>query len=107
MAYSVVRMLAAWYASTLALIGERATMTITRLRRVVLATALFDAYAARDALQNQAVYAHLTSDEKHELTGVLAASGIGRRALTASQNDALISTVSRAEKQVRTLLERR
>ena len=90
--------------TALGLAGDRSTTTITQLRRAVIAAAPNDAYAARDALRNQALCAHLTTDQEHELTAVLASSGLGRRALTGDQAHDLTAAVHRAEEHLRTLL---
>ena len=79
--------------TALGLVGDRSITAITQLRRVVIATALSDAYAARDALRNQALRAHLTTEEEHELTAVIASSGLGRRTLLGDQAHDLITAV--------------
>jgi hypothetical protein len=93
--------------TALDLASDRSTAAITRLRQTVVDDALADAYAARDALRNQVLYAHLTTKHEHALTAVLAASGLERRTLTAAQAENLFDTVHRAERHLRTLLTQR
>lgn len=93
--------------TALDLAGHRPTEVLAQLRRAIIAVARSDSYAARDALKNQVLREHLTTEHKHDLTAALDASGLGRQALTESQTDELFATVQRAERYLRTLLDRR
>lgn len=83
---------------------RRSTKAITQLRHAVVDAALSDAYAARDALRSKELCAHLTMEQDHKLNAVLAASGIGRRMLSAEQVHDLTTAVDLAEEYLRTLL---
>lgn len=90
--------------TTLDLASDRSTRAITQLRRAIVDAALSDAYAARDALRSKALCDHLTPEQEHKLNAVLAASGIGRRMLSAEQFHDLMAAVHLAEEHLRTLL---
>ncbi|MGI8311744.1 hypothetical protein [Saccharopolyspora hattusasensis] len=90
--------------TTLDLVGDRSTKTITQLRQTIVSAALSDAYAAREALRNQTFCAQLTTEQKHQLTTVLTASGLGQRTMSAGQAQEIATAVRHAEEHLRTLI---
>lgn len=93
--------------TTLDLAGDRCTKATTQLRQAVVSASVSDAYAAREALRNQKLCALLTTEEKHQLTAVLAVSGLGQRTMTAGHAHDVTTAVHHAEEHLRTLIKTR
>ncbi|MBQ0926637.1 hypothetical protein [Saccharopolyspora endophytica] len=93
--------------TTLDLAGDLSTKTITQLRQTVVSAALSDAYAAREAMRNQTLCAQLTTEQKHQLTAVLAVSGLDQRTMSAGQDQDITTAVHHAEEHLRTLIRHR
>ncbi|TDC98194.1 hypothetical protein E1181_31005 [Saccharopolyspora terrae] len=77
------------------------------MRQTVVSAALSDAYAAREALRNQTLYAHLTTEQRHQLAAVLTVSGLGQRTMSAGQTQDINTAVHHAEEHLRTLIKHR
>ncbi len=79
---------------------------LPRLRAAIIATASTDAYAAREALAHPELRPTLTTGQEQALAALVEASGLGRGAIPQGPLDDLMASVTLAENQLRTLLDR-